>query len=170
VFELFYLGVNSVPAGSLLRALAIVWGIWGYHLVAHLAKNVPAMQETGFHPWIRKIPWRREWQPTLVFLLREARGRRSLVGYSPGVQTVGHDWGTNTFTFKRILVFEMGGGRKCSFNTDNLRTVALEPQSQPLTYKVGSFIATNSSMSWRRGRTIRQGADSIIVLVGRRNS
>ena len=59
--------------------------------MAHLAKNVPAMQETGFHPWIRKIPWRREWQPTLVFLLREARGRRSLVGYSPGVQTVGHD-------------------------------------------------------------------------------
>jgi len=26
VFELFYLGVNSVPAGRLLRALAIVWG------------------------------------------------------------------------------------------------------------------------------------------------
>ena len=87
----------------------------------------------------------------------------------PGVQRVGHDWVTNNFTFKRILVFEMGGGRKCSFNTDNLRSVALEPQSQLLTYKVGSFTATNSSMSWWRGRTIRQGADSIIVSVGRRN-
>ena len=23
----------------------------------------------GFNPWVRKIPWRRKWQPTLVFLL-----------------------------------------------------------------------------------------------------
>ena len=69
---------------------------------------------------------------------------------------------TNTFTFKRILVSEMGGGRKCSFNTDNLRSIALEPQSQLLTYKVGSFIATNSSMSWWKGRTVRQGADLLL--------
>ena len=27
------------------------------------------MQETGFDPWVRKIPWRRQWQPTKVFLL-----------------------------------------------------------------------------------------------------
>ena len=36
-----------------------------------------------FNPWVRKIPWRREWQPTLVFLLGEFHGQRSLVGYSP---------------------------------------------------------------------------------------
>ena len=30
----------------------------------------------------RKIPWRREWQPTPVFLPGESRGQRSLVGYS----------------------------------------------------------------------------------------
>ena len=35
-----------------------------------------------FHPWIRKIPWRRAWQPTPVFLPRESRGQRSLAGYS----------------------------------------------------------------------------------------
>ena len=28
-------------------------------------------------------PWRREWQPTSVFLLGELHGQRSLVGYSP---------------------------------------------------------------------------------------
>ena len=33
-----------------------------------------------FDPWIRKIPWRREWQPTPVFLPRESHGQRSLVG------------------------------------------------------------------------------------------
>ena len=32
----------------------------------------------GFDPWIRKIPWRRAWQPTLVFLPGESRGQRSL--------------------------------------------------------------------------------------------
>ena len=37
----------------------------------------------GFDPWVRKIPWRREWQPTPVFLPGESHGQRSLVGYSP---------------------------------------------------------------------------------------
>ena len=37
-----------------------------------------------FKPWVGKIPWKREWQPTLVFLLGESHGQRSPVGYSPG--------------------------------------------------------------------------------------
>ena len=32
----------------------------------------------GFNPWVGKIPWRRKWQPTLAFLLRESHGKRSL--------------------------------------------------------------------------------------------
>ena len=36
-----------------------------------------------FDPWVGKIPWRRKWQPTPVFLPGESHGRRSLVGYSP---------------------------------------------------------------------------------------
>ena len=36
-----------------------------------------------FNPWVGKIPWRRAWQPTPVFLSGESRGQRSLVGYSP---------------------------------------------------------------------------------------
>ena len=35
-----------------------------------------------FDPWVRKIPWRRKWQPTPVFLPGKSHGRRSLVGYS----------------------------------------------------------------------------------------
>ena len=35
-----------------------------------------------FDPWVRKIPWRRGWQPTPVFLPRESHGQRSLAGYS----------------------------------------------------------------------------------------
>ena len=39
--------------------------------------------QPGFDPWVGKFPWRREWQPTLVFLLGEFHGQRSLAGYSP---------------------------------------------------------------------------------------
>ena len=46
----------------------------------------------GFDPWVRKIPWRRVWVPTPVFLPGKSHGQRSLVGYSPwGHKRVGHD-------------------------------------------------------------------------------
>ena len=35
-------------------------------------------------PWVRKIPWKRKWQPTLVFLPGKSHGQRNLVGYRPG--------------------------------------------------------------------------------------
>ena len=50
-----------------------------------MVKNPPAMQETGFYPWVRKIPWRMEWLPTLVLSPGESHEQRSLVGYSPGI-------------------------------------------------------------------------------------
>ena len=43
----------------------------------------------GFDPWIEKIPWRRVWQPTPVFLPVKSHGHRSL-----GSQRVWHDWAT----------------------------------------------------------------------------
>ena len=36
-----------------------------------------------FDPWVRKIPWRREWQPAPVSLSTESPGERNLMGYSP---------------------------------------------------------------------------------------
>ena len=41
------------------------------------------LRRRGFDLWVRKIPWRRKWHPTLVFLPGESHGQRSLVGYSP---------------------------------------------------------------------------------------
>ena len=35
-----------------------------------------------FNSWVRKILWRRKWQPTPVFLSGKSHGERSLVGYS----------------------------------------------------------------------------------------
>ena len=40
---------------------------------------------SGFNPWVGKIPWRREQQPTPVLLPGEFHGQRSLAGYSPWV-------------------------------------------------------------------------------------
>ena len=37
----------------------------------------------GFKPWVGKTTWRREWQPTPVFLPGKPHGQRSLAGYSP---------------------------------------------------------------------------------------
>ena len=38
-------------------------------------------KRSGFNPWAGKIPWRRKWQPTPVFLPGKFHGQRSLVGY-----------------------------------------------------------------------------------------
>ena len=57
-------------------------------------KKKPACNagKPGFDPWVGKIPWRREWQPTPVFLPVKFHGQRSLVGYSLwGLQGVGRD-------------------------------------------------------------------------------
>ena len=49
----------------------------------------------GFNPWIRKILWRRKWQPTPVFFPGESHGQRRLLSYRPqGHKRVGHDWVT----------------------------------------------------------------------------
>ena len=48
-------------------------------LLAQRLKCLPAIR----NPWVVKIPRRRKWQSTPVFLPGESYGRRSLVGYSP---------------------------------------------------------------------------------------
>ena len=52
-----------------------------------MVQNPPANagDRSRFNPWVRKIPWRRAWQPTPVFSPGKLHGWRSLVGYSPQV-------------------------------------------------------------------------------------
>jgi len=59
----------------------------------------------GFNPWVRKIPWRRQWQPTPVFLPGKCYGQRRLASYSPWGCRVGHDWvtePTHTHSFQQL--------------------------------------------------------------------
>ena len=47
----------------------------------------------GFNPWVRKIPWRRKWQPTQIFLPGKSQGQRSLVELQfIGSQRIWYDW------------------------------------------------------------------------------
>ena len=43
--------------------------------------NLPAMQETWFNPWVRKI-WRREWLPTPFFFTGKPHGQKNLASFS----------------------------------------------------------------------------------------
>ena len=49
--------------------------------MALVVKNAGDNKRYRFHPWVGKIPWRRAWQPTPVFLPGESHGQRSLAGY-----------------------------------------------------------------------------------------
>ena len=65
----------------------------GYCLAGGSGKNPPVnagdVRDERFDLWIRKIPWRRKWQPTPVFLPGKFHGQKSFTGYSPwGLQRV----------------------------------------------------------------------------------
>ena len=63
------------------------WGKKGASQVALVVKKSSWQcrrhKRHGFNPCIRKIPWRRAWQSTQVFLPGESHGQRSLAGYGP---------------------------------------------------------------------------------------
>ena len=67
-----------VPFGSRPHRRAVWWPWW-------LSGKESACQfrRCRFNPWVGKIPRRRKWQSTLVFLPGESDGQRSLEGYSP---------------------------------------------------------------------------------------
>ena len=46
-----------------------------------LAHPYRRSKRLGCNPWIQKIPWRKTWQHTPVFLPRESQEQRSLAGY-----------------------------------------------------------------------------------------
>ena len=73
----------------------------GASLVTQMVKNLPVMRETGFYPWVKKIPWRRKWQPTEVFLPGESPWTEEPGELqSVGSKRVRHHWVAHTHTHK----------------------------------------------------------------------
>ena len=70
-----------------------------------MIKNPPANAGDAVQFLVRKIPWRRKWQPTPIFLPGKSHGQRSLAGYSPwGHKRVGCGLATKTTTKKEIFL------------------------------------------------------------------
>ena len=61
----------------------VEYAIWGFLEGSDGKKSAYQCRRLGFDLWARKIPWRRNWLPTPVFLPGEFHGQRSLAGYSP---------------------------------------------------------------------------------------
>ena len=61
------------------NTLAQLVGFPGGSMVKNLPGNAGNARKD---PWVRKIPWRRKWQPTPVFLPGKSHRQRSLAGYS----------------------------------------------------------------------------------------
>ena len=66
-----------------LTIITYILGLPGSSDDEESACNAGDARDNGFDLWVRKFPWRRKWQPTLVFLPGESHGQRSLEGYSP---------------------------------------------------------------------------------------
>ena len=56
--------------------MGFLWWLLLGSLVAQTVKNLPECRRRRFDPWVGKIPWRRERQPTPVFLSGEFHGQR----------------------------------------------------------------------------------------------
>ena len=96
---LFYLLLDTWVVYSCLLWIILLWTwvcqggntfLYPFNLLYSLTSHSSDGKESpcnagdqGFDPWIRKIPWRRKWQSTPVFLPGEFHGQRSLVVYSP---------------------------------------------------------------------------------------
>ena len=78
---------------DLLHSLLLFWAtpetriqvIWqmGWSNILKRERIRLQCRRQGFNPWFGKIPWRRKWQPTPIFLPEKSHWQRSLAGYSP---------------------------------------------------------------------------------------
>ena len=83
-------------------------------------RNCLQCRKPGLDPWVRKIPWRREWLPTPLLLSGEFHGQRSLAGYSP--------WGRKELDITEWLTLSLSNikRRNCSVVYSPCRHLWLE--------------------------------------------
>ena len=76
-------GLKRYSCRALLHSVHIVQGFPRWCSGKESACQRRTCRRCGFDPWVRKIPWRRQWQPTPIFLPGKSHEQRSLAGYSP---------------------------------------------------------------------------------------
>ena len=108
--------------GSLQCKLLLVFGLDFFFLIRchdlglswRLSRwrNHLQCRRRGFDPWVGKIPWRRKWELSPVFLPEKSCGQKSLVGYSPqGLKESGMTAHTHTHTSHSYSLRSSGIGK-----------------------------------------------------------
>ena len=89
-----------------------------------------------FNPWVRKIPWRRKWQPIPLFLPGKSHGWRRLVGYSP--------WGHKESDMSEQLSIQVNKNKTNSYVRLFLRSQAGRLLKKRVVTTVGAFCFSSS--------------------------
>ena len=76
------MGKSYLAKSTEYKYVSISMGFSGASVVKKSSCQCRSYRRHGSHTWVRKIPWRKKWQPTPVFLPGESH-EQSLAGYSP---------------------------------------------------------------------------------------
>ena len=108
-----YFGVKAKISENWATAFFLACDGWLCNwasLVAQMVKNLPQCGRPGFSLWVGKIPWRRKWQPTPVFLPGEPPWAEQPGGLqSTESQKVGHNRAT-----KHAHIWNCDGACECA--------------------------------------------------------
>ena len=108
----------------------------------------------GFDPWVGKIPWRRAWQPTPVFLPGESHGQRGLAGCSPRGRKESDTRGSNLSHMQEKSRAECQRHDRCESYYRNPEAAKSTPQQGGRSrflktgYVLGSFASYQSASLW----------------------
>ena len=102
-------------------------------------------------PWVRKIPWRRKWQPAPVFLPGESHRQRNLAGYSP--------WGSKELDMTEHTCNESSALVLSSESTPP-RPLCHTHTCQPFAFAGGRRQIKLQTGSWTRG----WGGGTLLIL------
>ena len=104
VISLFYTQLHSSSLSFTLTSLTSYYilsmRIIGLHWCFSGEEFTCQCRRSSFNLWDRKIPWRRKWKPTPIFLPGKSHGQRNLVGYSPWGHKNSHIWLSNWTTWE----------------------------------------------------------------------
>ena len=84
-FDCIAEGITTITAaltGPLWKLLSAKESCWVSQVAQWSRIHLP-LQEDRFDPWVRKIPWRRKWQPIQITLPGKLHGEWNLAGYNP---------------------------------------------------------------------------------------
>ena len=94
IYKLWDSVTNNINIRVMIRA----------SLLAQSVKNLPKYRRHGFDSWVRKIPWRRKWQPLQNSCLENPMDRRSWWATVQGVASIRHNLVTKPSAPPRIMV------------------------------------------------------------------